>query len=46
MYLNRCTNTSKFTVTGFDENFANYCTAKLKYTLVDNKSTNEPIQAL
>ena len=36
MYLNRCINTSKCTLPGLAENFANLCTAKIKYTLVDN----------
>ena len=34
MYLNRCTNTSKCNLPGFDENFANLCTEKLKSALV------------
>ena len=46
MYLNRCTNPSKFTLPGFDGNFANLCTAKLKLTLIDNTEINEPMQAL
>ena len=46
MYLNICTNPSKFTFPGFDENFANFCTVELKYTPVEKKSINDPIQAL
>ena len=46
MYLNKCTNTSKCTLPGFDENFSNLCTSKLKYTLVDKKQINDTIQAL
>ena len=45
MYLNKVTNSSKFTLPGFYENFANLCTAKLKSTLVYNKYINDPIQA-
>ena len=37
MYLNRCTKPSKYTLPGFDDNFANLCTAKLKSNIVDNK---------
>ena len=37
---------SKYTLTWFDENFANLCNAKLKSTLVDNKEINNPIQSL
>ena len=46
MYLKKITDPSKYTLPGFDENFANLCTLKLKYTHVDNKSINDPIQAL
>ena len=35
MYLNKCTNPSKCTLPGLDENFSNLCTEKLKSTLVD-----------
>ena len=35
IYLKKCINPSKCTLPGFDETFANFCTAKLKYTLVD-----------
>ena len=42
MYLNKYTNPSNFTLSGFDENFANLCTEKLKYTLVDNKYIDDP----
>ena len=27
----------KYTLPGFDKNFSNLCTAKLKFTVVDNK---------
>ena len=46
MYLNKCNNTSKFTLPVFDENFANLYSAKFKYTFVYNKEINYPIQAL
>ena len=36
----------KFTLPGLAEHFANLCTAKLKYTLVDNKYIKDPMQAL
>ena len=35
--VEKLTNNSKCTLPGFDENFANLCTEKLKPTLVDNK---------
>ena len=44
MYLNKCTKSSKYTLPGFDETFANLCTAKLKPTLVYNKQKNETVQ--
>ena len=37
MYIDKCTNPSEFTLPGFDKNFDNLCTEKLKYTIVDKK---------
>ena len=42
MYLNKYTKPSRCTLPGFDENFANLCTAKHKSTLVDKKKNELP----
>ena len=40
------TDTSRYSLPGSDENFANLCTEKLKSTIVDNKYIKYPMQAL
>ena len=37
MYLKKCTNPSKYTLPGFDENVSNLCTAKIRPTIIYSK---------
>ena len=46
MYLNNCAKHSKFTLTGFYENFSNLCNEKQKSTLVEIRQISDPTQTM